>query len=64
MILRNGKFSGKILREIFYGKFSTSHHYLSEMLIYTSLERNIVVVRNPEVPSSIARFWVVTQWLI
>jgi hypothetical protein len=27
MILRNGKFSGKILRKIFYGKFSTSHHY-------------------------------------
>jgi hypothetical protein len=27
MILRNGKFSGKILRKIFYGKLSTSHHY-------------------------------------
>jgi hypothetical protein len=28
MILRNGKFSGKILRKIFrMGKFSTSHHY-------------------------------------
>jgi hypothetical protein len=33
MILRNGKFSGKIMRKMFWkifrtGKFSTSHHYI------------------------------------
>jgi hypothetical protein len=37
MILRNGKFSGKILRKIFHtGKFSTAHQWASE-LVWTEM---------------------------
>jgi hypothetical protein len=52
MILRNGKFSGKILRKIFRtGKFSTSHHYPQVIHEYGGPRWNDtdrVKLKNPE----------------